>query len=54
MMSGEPGATYASQRQPYVKHSVNGQYYDVNRMPTSRKSAAAHIPFGQYKYWTNN
>lgn len=52
MMPGEPNATYPSQRGPYVKHSIDGTYYDVSRSPVPGKSEAAHIPFAQYVFWT--
>lgn len=47
-----PNATFESQRADYVKHKVDGTFYDVNRNPVASGSLPeAHIPYENYTYW---
>ena len=50
VMPGNPNSQWPSQRQPYVKHQVNGSYVDKNGNIVVSDHPEAHIPLSNYNF----
>ena len=50
VMPGDPNAKWPSQRNPYVKHNIHGNYLDKYGKIVLEDDAAAHIPFNEYNF----
>ena len=50
VMPGNPYSPHLTQQKPYVKHSVNGKFFDKHGNIAPRKSAEAHIPINEYNF----
>ena len=49
-MPGDPNSKLPSQRNPYVKHNVNGRYLDKHGNLVKPDLPQAHIPLNEYNF----
>ncbi len=50
VMEGNPNSPNLGQRQPYIKHSVNGRFLDKHGNVVFDDHFDAHIPFNEYSF----